>query len=621
MEEKKSILAYINSPDDVKKLDNKELSPLCDEIRKTLIETLSKQGGHLASNLGTVELSVALHRVFSTPGDQIVWDVGHQSYTHKLLTGRKEKFYTIRKKGGISGFPNPKESVHDAFLTGHSSTSLAAAFGLARAKAISGDDGHVIAVVGDGAASGGMFYEGLNNIGHYHDRLIVILNDNKISISKNIGGVAKYLSEIRVRPKYFKAKDSIERYISKIPLIGKWLRRKISSSKSMLKYALFHNTWFEEFGFTYLGPVDGHDVKTLCEVLKRAKSLNRPVFIHIETVKGKGYKFAEENPGAYHGVKPFDPEIGNKVNKTSDGFSEAFGKLLAELGREDKKICAISPAMKYATGLDKFAAEFPRRFLDVGIAEPLAITTAAGMAKNGIIPVVAVYSSFLQRAYDQVLHDAAISNLHIVIAIDRAGIVGEDGETHQGIFDVAFLSTIPDVTIFSPSNLEELSLCLKRAIYDVSGVVAIRYPKGTSALLPERFELSDSEQTLYCSDLNNDKNRLIITYGRVYEQCAKSVELAEKNGVGVDILKLVNLSCNPDSIELVSKYKNVLFVEEGTERGSISEKFGNELLKSGFSGKYRAHTLGNSFIAHQSVSEAFKEYKMDAESIYNMIKE
>ncbi len=620
MEEKNTILAGINSPDDVKKLNNTELSKLCNEIRKMLIDTLSKQGGHLASNLGTVELSVALHSVFSTPKDQIVWDVGHQSYTHKILTGRKDAFSTIRKKGGISGFPNPKESEHDAFLTGHSSTSLAAAFGLARAKSITGDDGHVIAVIGDGAAGGGMFYEGLNNIGHFHDKLIVILNDNKISISKNIGGFAKYLAEIRVRPKYFKAKDNIERFISNIPLIGKWLRIKIKSSKSMLKYAFFHNTWFEEFGFTYLGPVDGHDIKSLCEVMQRAKSLNKPVLIHIETIKGKGYKFAEDNPGAYHGVKPFDPEIGNTENKTSEGFSEAFGKLLLEFGKKDSRICAISPAMKYATGLDKFATEFPRRFLDVGIAEPLAITTAAGMATNGLLPVVAIYSSFLQRAYDQVLHDAAISNTHIVIAIDRAGIVGEDGETHQGIFDVSFLSTIPNVKIYSPSNLQELSICLKKALYDDSGVVAVRYPKGSPSVLQQRFMLTDASRTLYNSDKNTD-NSLIVTYGRMYENCAKAVEMAEQNGFGADILKLVNLECNDEVFNIVSKYNNIIFVEEGVERGSVSQLLGNKLMEIGFNGNYMSHTLGNTFIAHQSVEQAFIEYKMDTQSIYNMIKE
>lgn len=614
------ILKNINCPQDVKALDSSELEPLCGEIRDTLIDTLSKSGGHLSSNLGVVELSVALHRVFESPKDQIVWDVGHQSYTHKILTGRKDRISTLRSKGGLSGFPTPKESEHDAFVTGHSSTSLAAAFGLARAKTISGEDGHVVAIVGDGAASGGMFYEGLNNIGRYHDRLVVILNDNKVSISKNIGGVAKYLSEIRIRPKYFKAKDKIERFITEVPFIGKWLRRRIIRSKSMLKYALYHSTWFEEFGFTYLGPVDGHDVNSLCEVLERAKFLNKPVFVHVETVKGKGYKYAEQNPGAYHGVSCFDVKNGNDANITSDGFSQAFGKELARLGKEDKRICAISPAMKYATGLDIFASEYPRRFIDVGIAEPMAVTCAAGMAKNGLIPVVAIYSTFLQRSYDQILHDAAIDNLHIVLAVDRAGIVGPDGETHQGIYDVAFLSTIPNVKIYSPSNFKELELCLNAAIYDETGVVAVRYPKGSAPKLEKRFDLADAEKTLYKSKDAAAKT-LVVTYGREYAQCVKAVEMLEDQGKSADILKLVKLEITPEIIDIINEYDNVIFVEEGTERGSVSERLGLELSKCGYKGKYTTRTLGNGFIAHQTVEQALTEYKLDGENVYKLIKE
>ncbi len=614
------ILKNINSPQDVKAIDSSKLESLCGEIRETLIESLSKSGGHLSSNLGVVELSVALHRVFESPKDQIVWDVGHQSYTHKILTGRKERISTLRSKGGLSGFPTPKESEHDAFATGHSSTSLAAAFGLARAKTISGEDGHVVAIVGDGAASGGMFYEGLNNIGRYHDRLVVILNDNKVSISKNIGGVAKYLSEIRIRPKYFKAKDKIERFITEVPFIGKWLRRRIIRSKSMLKYALYHSTWFEEFGFTYLGPVDGHDVNSLCEVLERAKFLNKPVFVHVETVKGKGYKYAEQNPGAYHGVSCFDVKKGNDVNITSEGFSEAFGKELVRLGKEDTRICAISSAMKYATGLNLFATEYPRRFIDVGIAEPMAVTCAAGMAKNGLIPVVAIYSTFLQRSYDQILHDAAIDNLHIVLAVDRAGIVGPDGETHQGIYDVAFLSTIPNVKIYSPSNFKELELCLNVAIYKENGVVAVRYPKGSAAQLTERFNLSDTEKTFYKSNVNC-ANTLLVTYGRQYTQCAKAVEMLEGQNVCVDILKLVKLEVTPEIIHLAKSYNNVIFVEEGAERGSVAQLFGSELSKNGFKGKYTTRTLGNGFIPHQTVEEALIEHKLDSENIYKLIKE
>lgn len=621
MQEQDNILSKVDLPQDVKKLEKNELTMLCDEIRQSLIQSLSKSGGHLSSNLGTVELAVAIHRIFDSPIDQIVWDVGHQAYAHKMLTGRKNRFSTLRKKGGLSGFPNPKESEHDPFVVGHSSNSLAAAFGLARAKSISGDDGHVVAVIGDGAASGGLFYEGLNNIGRYHDRLIVILNDNKVGISKNKGGFAKYLSEIRVRPKYFKMKDNIERVISNIPFVGKKLRRRIVRSKSMLKYALYHTTWFEEFGFSYMGPVDGHDVNSLCDVLSRAKSVNKPVFIHVNTVKGKGYKYAEDNPGAYHGVKPFDPSVGNPQNKTSDGFSEAFGNYMVELGKKDEKLVAICPAMKYATGLDKFASEFPRRFLDVGIAESLAVTCASGLAKNGMIPVVAVYSTFLQRAYDQILHDAAIDNQHIVLAVDRAGIVGEDGETHQGMFDVAFLSSIPNVTIFSPSNLGELKDCLYNAIYNQSGVVAVRYPRGNQQAVAPKYDISDINSAFYHTDADNSSRKLIVTYGRVFVECTKAVEELEKQRVGADILKLVNLSLTDDVVKEIMNYNEVIFVEEGSENGSVSQKLGNILAQKGFSGKYKTRTLGNTFVPHQSVAEAFNEYGIDAENILKLLKE
>lgn len=620
MEEQKNVFSRVDVPEDLKKLEQSELEPLCNEIRETLIQSLSKSGGHLASNLGTVELAVAIHRVFDSPIDQIIWDVGHQAYAHKLLTGRKNRFSTLRQKGGLSGFPNPKESEHDPFVVGHSSTSLAAAFGLARAKSISGEDGHVIAVIGDGAAGGGLFYEGLNNIGRYPDRLIVVLNDNKVSISKNKGGFAKYLSEIRVRPKYFKMKDRIDRFIAHIPLIGKWLRRRLVRSKSMLKYALYHTTWFEEFGFSYLGPVDGHDVNSLCDVLVRAKRLNKPVFIHVDTVKGKGYKFAEENPGAYHGVKPFDPLVGNVSNKTSDGFSEAFGEYMVELGEKDEKICAICPAMKYATGLDKFASKYPRRFIDVGIAEPLAVTCASGMAKNGLIPVVAIYSTFLQRAYDQILHDAAIDNQHIILAVDRAGIVGEDGETHQGIFDVPFLSSIPNVTIYSPLSVEEMKLCLNKAIYNDKGVVAVRYPRGKEEILPEKYNEISIESSIYRSDEKKNKT-LVVTYGRIYAECVKALQLCENEGNGFDILRLVRLSFEDNIVSQIMSYDNILFVEESSQRGSMSEMLGNILVQKGYKGRYRCQTLGNGFVAHQSIAQAFVEYGIDHKNIAKLVKE
>lgn len=614
-----SILSKISSPQDLKKIDISQLEPLCEEIRELLIDTLSKSGGHLSSNLGTVELTVAIHRVFDSPNDQIIWDVGHQAYTHKLLTGRKDRFNTIRTKGGLSGFPSPKESEHDIVVSGHSSTSLASAFGLARANSILGIPNNVVAVVGDGAAGGGMFYEGINNIGRFHDRLIVILNDNKISISKNNGGFSKYLSEIRVRPKYFKTKDKLERFIVNIPFIGKWLKNKIITSKSMLKYALYHTTWFEEFGFKYLGPVNGHDVHSLCDVLSRAKSLNRPVFVHVETIKGKGYKHAEDNPGAYHGVKPFDKNEGYIENITCDGYSKAFGDEIVNLAQKNDKISAITCAMKYATGLDKFANKFPRRFIDVGIAEEFAVTSAAGMAKNGLIPVVAIYSTFLQRAYDQLIHDAAIDNLHIVLAIDRAGISGEDGETHQGIFDVAFLSNIPNTTIYSPSNIDEQIKCLNKAIFDTKGIAAVRYPKGKPSEIPIRFLNFVDDFSLYKSTYNKS-NTLLITYGRLYEQCALAVDMLEKDGNGADILKLVNITDTEKVIDIIKNYNNVIFYEEGINRGSVSEKIGASLSFAGFNGKYSTHCIDNQFVPHQSVNEAFKQYGFDAENIYKSLK-
>jgi len=459
-----------------------------------------------------------------------------------------------------------------------------------------------------------MFFEGLNNIGRYHDKLIVILNDNKISISKNIGGIAKYLSEIRIRPKYFKNKDRIDRIITGIPIIGKWLKHKIIRSKAMLKYALYHSTWFEEFGFSFLGPVDGNNVYSVIEVLERAKALNRPVFIHTETVKGKGYLPAEENPGGYHAVKPFELDA-EYNNKTSDGYSAKFGEIMVKIGKDDSRICAISPAMKYATGLDKFALDYPRRFLDVGIAEPLAITCASGMSKNGLIPVVAIYSTFLQRAYDQVLHDAAICNQHIVLAIDRAGIVGEDGETHQGIFDVAFLSTIPNVKIYSPFSFEELEYCINNAIYRDDGVVAVRYPKGAPKDIDKKYHKCSLTYSLF---EQNQKNNLIVTYGRVFAECTFALNDID---IKSDILKLTELKINQEVLDIIVKYKNVIFIEESSQRGSLSENLGYKLTENNFKGKYISHTLGNNFIPHQTVAEAFKEYKMDKDGILNILKE
>lgn len=476
---KSSILDTICSPQDVKELPFEQLDVLCTQIRERLIQTTAKTGGHLASNLGTVELTVALHRVFDCPDDQIVWDVGHQCYTHKLLTGRREQFSTLRQEGGLSGFPKRKESEYDAFIAGHSSTSISVASGLARAKKLQNDQHHVIAVIGDGAFTSGLAFEGANNAARFGDNLIVILNDNKMSISKNVGSFSKYLSKIRARPAYFRTKDRVESICNHLPLIGKPLNQLLVWLKTTMKTVVYGSNWFEDMGFCYLGPIDGHNMETLCDVLQRAKNLHRPVFLHIETQKGKGYSYAEENPGEYHGTSGFDIDTGKSFSSASTNFSNEFGLYLTELAKRDERICAITAAMKYGTGLNHFSRVFGQqgRFFDVGIAEPHAVTFAGGLAANGMLPVFAVYSSFLQRCYDQIIHDLSIEQQHVVIGIDRAGIVGSDGETHQGIFDISYLSTIPNMTIMAPKNKWELSDMIKYAV-DFSAPIAIRYPRG-----------------------------------------------------------------------------------------------------------------------------------------------
>ncbi|HNX64668.1 MAG TPA: 1-deoxy-D-xylulose-5-phosphate synthase, partial [Oscillospiraceae bacterium] len=423
-------------PSDLKKLNYRQCRLLCDEIREILIDTVTKTGGHLASNLGSVELTMAIHRVFDCPDDKIVWDVGHQAYTHKLLTGRFENFSSLRQEGGISGFPKPSESEYDAFISGHSSTSISAVCGIAKALRLQKKDNCAVAVIGDGAFTGGMAYEGLNNAGKSGDNIIIILNHNDMSISKNVGALAKYLTSIRSKPEYLNTKNIIERALNNTPLLGAPLKKIIKTSKSALKGVLYHSTMFEDFGFVYLGPVDGHNLEELEKTLTVAKNLKKPVFVHVNTVKGKGFSPAEKNPGAFHGLSKFELQTGNPEVISEDSFSAAFGKELSRLAYSDKRICAVTAAMKYGTGLQYFHNEHKSRFFDVGIAEQHAITFSAGLAKTGMLPVAAIYSSFLQRGYDQIIHDCSIDKTHIVIGIDRAGIVGEDGETHQGLFDV-----------------------------------------------------------------------------------------------------------------------------------------------------------------------------------------
>ncbi len=611
---KSSILDTICSPQDVKELPFEQLDVLCTQIRERLIQTTAKTGGHLASNLGTVELTVALHRVFDCPDDQIVWDVGHQCYTHKLLTGRREQFSTLRQEGGLSGFPKRKESEYDSFIAGHSSTSISVASGLARAKKLQNDQHHVIAVIGDGAFTSGLAFEGANNAARFGDNLIVILNDNKMSISKNVGSFSKYLSKIRARPAYFRTKDRVESICNHLPLIGKPLNQLLVWLKTTMKTVVYGSNWFEDMGFCYLGPIDGHNMETLCDVLQRAKNLHRPVFLHIETQKGKGYSYAEENPGEYHGTSGFDIDTGKSFSSASTNFSNEFGLYLTELAKRDERICAITAAMKYGTGLNHFSRAFGQqgRFFDVGIAEPHAVTFAGGLAANGMLPVFAVYSSFLQRCYDQIIHDLSIEQQHVVIGIDRAGIVGSDGETHQGLFDVAMLSSVPGITLYSPATYEEMRCSLYKSLYEHTGVCCVRYPRGGESKLP-----AFDPQVPWAIEPKGAKPRLLlVTYGKLSAQAVQAAQTLSQQGVPTAVLKLLRLLpfCE-EAVEQAMQAEYVLFAEEGIESGGIGQMFGSRLLENGFQGHYRVLAVHDRFVEQATPDRALALCGLDAQSM------
>lgn len=607
-----SILDKINSPEDIKNLSFDELEKFCEEVREFLIEKVSKTGGHLASNLGTVELTTALHRVFSTPKDSIVFDVGHQCYTHKIITGRKEGFDSLRQPEGLSGFPKPEESVHDVCVSGHSSTSISTAYAISRANQMQGNNAHAIAVIGDGAFTGGMAYEALNNAGRNRSNLIIVLNHNSMSIGKNVGGLARYLAHIRIKPRYLRLKKGTEAVLNHIPVAGKPAKKVMRGMKAAVKNILYHSTFFEEMGYTYIGPVDGHNLKALEEAFLQAKSLNRPTLIQVVTVKGKGYEFAEKNPLFYHGIGGFDIETGNPDISSDNSFSSVFGNYLTELANTDERICAITAAMKQGTGLTEFSANHRKRFFDVGIAEQHAVTFSAGLASKGLIPVFAVYSTFLQRAYDQILHDAGISKLHIVLAVDRAGLVGDDGETHQGVYDIAFLTSIPYVTVFSPSTNEELMALLKKAVYETDGVVAVRYPRGCDPMV-----YTSKNPDCDYEFIGEDKEHLVISYGRIFNE----LYLANKQYSVGTVLKLNKVYPFSDElIKKISEYKNIVFFEEVEKNGSISEHLLTALNEYGFKGNYKAHTLPNNFFKQGKVPQILKEYQLDKDGMIDILR-
>ncbi len=601
------LLPGIHSPADLKAMSADSLPDLCEEIRDCIIKTVAENGGHLSSNLGVVELTVALHRVFDMPNDTVIFDVGHQCYTHKLLTGRYENFSTLRKEGGISGFLRPDESVYDAVVSGHSSTSVSSAFGIHKGNMLLGKKAKIVAVVGDGALTGGLIYEALNNVGRDKSNLIIVLNDNSMSISRNTGALARYLNIIRTKPKYYRFKDRIKSFIAHIPFIGRSLESKLVHSKEVLKNAVYNTNIFYGFGLNYMGPVDGHNIQTLENMLRVAAESDRPVLLHVVTTKGKGYSYAQKNPDVYHGVSPFDVETG--LCGGGDSFSDVFGSTLCDLAERDGRICAVTAAMPIGTGLSDFRQRFRNRCFDVGIAEEHAVTFSAGLAKAGMRPFFAVYSSFLQRSYDQLVHDVAIARLPVTVCVDRAGITGEDGETHQGILDPAFLTSIPGIKVFSPCNFAELRDLLQRAAQRDSGLWAIRYPRGG-----EPGNLSNIRPGEMYSHINGD-SVLVITYGTLFSEALRARETYPEIG----LMKLTQIHPLPDgAVKEAQNYNTVLFFEEAIKTGGIAEQFGSALLEHDFTGRYRAIAV-KGFVRQGKPESLRRKYSLDYDGMIGEI--
>ena len=599
-----NILRSIKSPEDLKSLSPNELDILSSEIRGFLIDNVSKTGGHLASNLGAVELTLALHRVYNTERDRLVFDVGHQSYVHKLLTGRKNSFDTLRKLDGLSGYPKPNESIHDAAVAGHASTSVSVALGMARARTLAHEDYSVVALIGDGALTGGTAYEGLSDAGQSGEPLVVILNDNGMSIDNNVGGMSKLLSRMRVKPAYFNFKRSYRRLLSHMPALYNFNHE----IKEWFKRRLLPGNIFDDLGFHYLGPVAGHDIQQLEAVIGWAKELKEPVLVHVITQKGRGYRYAEREPEMYHGVGVFDVECGvEKGEKHS--FSETFGAELSRLAEKDDNIVAITAAMCSGTGLSDFARRFPDRFFDVGIAEEHAVATAAGMSAMGAKPVFAVYSSFLQRGFDMLIHDVSLSNQHVVFAVDRAGLVGQDGETHHGVFDVSYLCSVPGMTVFSPSSYAELQNMLELAIYSVKGPVAVRFPRGG-----EKEYKQNSGETA-CTVLREGSDLTLVSYGVLINNVLSAAKLIEEAGIKAEVIKL-NRICPMDAqpvLASLQKTGRLLTAEDVCGQGSVGTKLLAECARAGVVLK-KAETLdlGDGIVQHGSVDELLHRKGLDA---------
>ncbi|MBQ7121436.1 MAG: 1-deoxy-D-xylulose-5-phosphate synthase [Clostridia bacterium] len=611
-----SILENINNPSDIKGMSDKELEALCAEIRRMLVDTVASTGGHLASNLGTVELTVALHKSFDSPEDKIVWDVGHQAYAHKLLTGRYSSFSTLRTENGISGFVRPDESVHDSFYEGHAGVSVSQAAGIAAANAVKGSKNFAVAVIGDGSFGNGMVYEALNHAGSSKSRLIVILNDNEMSISENVGAMARYLAAVRSKPEYYRFKAGAEKTLRKIPLVGKSLAYHLVKLKTLLKNAMYPSLFFEDLGFRYIGPIDGHNIESLCEAMDGAKTIEAPVVIHINTLKGRGYDYAESSPEKFHGISKFDINTGEQLT-SGDSFSAHFGKTLCDFASKDKRICAITAAMSIGTGLEEFSKSYPERFYDVGIAEEHAVTFGSGLSAGGMIPVFAVYSTFLQRCADQLIHDGALQRRKMVIAVDRAGFVGEDGETHQGLFDVSLIQSIPNTTVYSPSTYSELSKAMYNAFYKDENLVVIRYPRGSVPDAGEFCQTSGADYEIIGDEL---ADIAIVTYGKLYFNAASALEMLKEKGISAKIIKLHKIKPLPQgAVEEAAKCKSVFFFEEGMRAGGAGEVLASRLLEKGFGGSFSLTAVDDEFVSHASVSRLMEKYSLSAEKICEKI--
>lgn len=613
------MLEKVNSVDDLKKLNIQEKEKLAKDIREYILEIVSKNGGHLASNLGVVELTIALHSVYNVPEDKIVWDVGHQTYIHKILTGRKEELKTLRKLNGIAGFPKTKESEADCFNTGHSSTSISAALGMARARDIMNKDNSVVAVIGDGALTGGMAIEALNDAGYSQCKMTVILNDNEMSISKNVGGLNMFLSKLRTKKLYTKSNISAKKIILKVPLVGKPFVRLVRKVKRSIKQLIIPKMFFEDIGFTYLGPVDGHNIQELENILKLSKQVEAPVLVHVLTKKGKGYKIAEESPDKFHSTGPFEIETGEAKAKKKDDYSKIFGRKLVELAKNNPKIVAVTASMKDGTGLTEFQKQYPNRFFDVGIAEQHAIGFAAGMAKAGMIPVVPIYSSFYQRAYDQVIHDVALQELPVVMCADRAGIVGADGETHQGLLDMSFFRLVPNLTILAPKDFKELEMMLEFAV-NLEKPVVIRYPRGGED--EYKFNSEKAIELGKAEILKEGKEVTIISIGKMTSRAIRVADRLEKKDINATVINSRFLK--PFDKEKISEYlinsEVIVTIEDGTIINGLATVVDEVVVEKNLEGKkILNYAYPDKFIQHGSVSELENIYGLDEDKIYSDI--